>query len=133
MLQEIATDLQAALKVHSLPAAPPFGGLDPTPETAKRIAIYAHKLSYTTFAPPAVLGQNLFRPPAPQDYDFRASQLHQLARKPPFPTFTAVPMHGRFSQPSSSDHPPKQSHTSSEQPLEARTCSFACFVSRRFH
>ena len=44
---------------------------------------YAHKLSYTTFAPPrfepgkTALGN--FRPPAPQEWQMRMSQLHRFA------------------------------------------------------
>ena len=75
--QEDAGGLQALLDTHSLPDVPAFCRAEPTVGGAKRIATYAHKLSYTTFAPSVVLGQNLFRPPAPQDWDFRASLLHQ--------------------------------------------------------
>lgn len=50
---------------------------------ARRLVTYAHKLSYTTFAPPGfVAGQTPlrnFRPPAPQDWQLRASLLHQFA------------------------------------------------------
>ena len=50
---------------------------------ARRLVTYAHKLSYTTFAPPGfVPGQTPlrnFRPPAPQDWQLRASLLHQFA------------------------------------------------------
>lgn len=43
---------------------------------------FAHKLSYTSFAPPGfVLGStplHLHKPPAPQELQLRASQLHEL-------------------------------------------------------
>ena len=77
--QEQSVKLQAALDIHSLPEVPAYCGQQPSYEAARRISVYAHKLSYTTFAPETVLGQNLFRPPAPQDWDFRASALHNLS------------------------------------------------------
>jgi len=47
------------------------------------VLIYAHKISYTTFAPPEFgAGQAALRgamPPAPQDEQMRASQLYQYA------------------------------------------------------
>lgn len=76
--------MQAALDLHSLPDVPDYCRAEPSVGNAKRAATYAHRLSYTTFAPPVVLGQNLFRPPAPQDFDFRASCLHDLARQSMF-------------------------------------------------
>lgn len=77
--QEESVKLQSALDLHSLPEVPSYCRQQPCYEAAKRIAVYAHKLSYTTFAPETVLGQNLFRPPAPQEWDFRASALHAPA------------------------------------------------------
>lgn len=65
--------------MHTLPETPAFCSLAANVGDAKRIASYAHKLSYTSFAPQKVGGQNLFRPPAPQTWDFRASVLHHLA------------------------------------------------------
>lgn len=51
---------------------------------ARHIVSYAHKLSYTSFAPRGfVLGRtslNLHKPPAPQEFQLRSSQLHQLQR-----------------------------------------------------
>jgi hypothetical protein len=52
-------------------------------DAARRIVTYSHKLSYTTFAPPGFepgktpLGN--YRPPAPQEWQMRVSQLHQFA------------------------------------------------------
>ena len=77
--QDESVKLQTALDLHSLPEIPSYCRQQPCYEAAKRIAVYAHKLSYTTFAPETVLGQNLFRPPAPQEWDFRASALHGFA------------------------------------------------------
>lgn len=71
--------LQSALDLHSLPDVPHYCKQELSLEAAMRAATYAHKLSYTTFAPATQLSQNLFRPPAPQEWDFRASVLHHLA------------------------------------------------------
>lgn len=80
-LEEESRKLQAGLDLHSLPDVPEYCRAEAIVSNARRAATYAHKLSYTTFAPPVVLGQNLFRPPAPQDFDFRASCLHTLTRE----------------------------------------------------
>lgn len=46
---------------------------------------YAHRLSFTTSAPPGFIpGQTplvLFKPPAPQEGEFRASALHEFQSK----------------------------------------------------
>ncbi|KAK9811447.1 hypothetical protein WJX72_004005 [[Myrmecia] bisecta] len=82
-LQGAAHDLQALLDKHTLPDVPDFCKVLPSAQAARNIITYAHKLSYTTFAPPSVakgapLPRN-FRPPAPQEWQMRASQLHQFA------------------------------------------------------
>lgn len=68
---------------------PPPGYRPPKPwdaAQARRIVSFAHKLSYTSFAPPGfVLGTtplHLHKPPAPQERQFRASQLHELQSEP---------------------------------------------------
>ncbi|KAL3157518.1 hypothetical protein ABBQ32_011980 [Trebouxia sp. C0010 RCD-2024] len=73
-LQGIAEDLQSSILRHSqlvTPAAP----LD-----LRCVLKYAHKIAYTSFAP---LGHDVsqplpqhFRPPNPQEWQLRASQLH---------------------------------------------------------
>ncbi|KAL3159552.1 hypothetical protein ABBQ38_009968 [Trebouxia sp. C0009 RCD-2024] len=75
-LQGIAEDLQSSISRHSqlvTPAAP----LD-----LRAVLKYAHKIAYTSFAP---LGHDAsqplpqhFRPPNPQEWQLRASQLHQF-------------------------------------------------------
>lgn len=64
------------------PASLRTAPLDDYAQAARRTLQYAHRLSFTTFAPPgyapgAPLG--LFRPPAPQEHQMCFSALHQLA------------------------------------------------------
>uniref|UniRef100_A0A1D1ZSC0 Mediator complex subunit 4 n=1 Tax=Auxenochlorella protothecoides TaxID=3075 RepID=A0A1D1ZSC0_AUXPR len=82
-IQATITELHAAVTERT----PPPGYRPPKPwdaEQARRIVSFAHKLSYTSFAPPGfVLGStplHLHKPPAPQELQLRASQLHELQR-----------------------------------------------------
>jgi hypothetical protein len=54
-------------------------------EQAQELVAYAHRLSFTTSAPPGFIpGQSQllhFKPPAPQDIQLRSSALHQFQRK----------------------------------------------------
>lgn len=75
--------LQAAVDKYSPPDGyvPPVAGGE---AYVRDIIAYAHRLSYTTFAPPGfVPGQTQlrhFKPPAPQDFQLRSSLLHQFQR-----------------------------------------------------
>lgn len=75
--------LQRAVSEHSPPPnyRPPRAW---TREEAKDVITYAHKLSYTTFAPAGfVLGTtplHLHKPPAPQEAQLRSCQAHELER-----------------------------------------------------
>jgi hypothetical protein len=82
-LQAACGALQEAIDVHRLPDVPSYCKVESSPEEAAQIIAYAHRLSYTTFAPPAFEHakthlQN-FRPPAPQEWQMRSSQLHLFA------------------------------------------------------
>lgn len=78
--QENAQDLQRLLDKHATPKNAGFGKFIGSAATAKEIITYAHKLCYTTFAPPGyeagVTVLHNFRPPMPQEWQLRASQLH---------------------------------------------------------
>jgi hypothetical protein len=83
--QESIVSLQAAIDQYSpLPDTSNTFILD-TPEKIKSLISYSHRLAYTSFAPPGfVPGQTQlrhFKPPAPQELEMRASQLHQLQKK----------------------------------------------------
>ena len=73
--------LQAAVDRYTPPEGyrPPVAGGE---QFVRDIIAYAHKLSYTTFAPPGfVPGQTAlrhFKPPAPQEFQLRSSLLHQF-------------------------------------------------------
>ena len=66
-----------------MPEVPACCKVPPGAEAARRVLTYAHKLSYTTFAPvgfePGKTPLGNFRPPAPQEWQMRMSQLHQFA------------------------------------------------------
>ncbi|CAD7697929.1 unnamed protein product [Ostreobium quekettii] len=69
---------------EKLPEENWLGGLTPSPENVKEIITFAHKLCYTTFAPPGFQSGDplhLFRPPAPQEQQFRNSALYSFAEK----------------------------------------------------
>eukprot|EP00873_Tetraselmis_striata_P003482 jgi/Tetstr1/423746/TSEL_014378.t1 len=68
-------DTQRAAPAAKLSSYPGTGE-----ELAKEVVAYAHKISYTTFAPPSG-SQACFRPPAPQDWQLMRSKLHAHARK----------------------------------------------------
>ena len=57
--------------------------MPPGAESARGVVTYAHKLSYTTFAPlgfeAGLTPLGNFRPPAPQEWQMRVAQLHQFA------------------------------------------------------
>ena len=75
----MAVELQHALELHTLPDVPEFCRSQTTTGAAKQIINYAHRVSYTAFAASSGIAAHLFRPPAPQDWDFRASILHRLS------------------------------------------------------
>ena len=81
--QESGTALADCIDRQTPPEAPPYCKVAPSVEAARRIVLYAHKLSYTTFAPLGYeSGRPLvghFRPPAPQEGQMRSAQLHQFA------------------------------------------------------
>ena len=54
-----------------------------TPAEALELVAYAHRLSFTTFAPPDYPEQplGLLRPPNPQDLQMHASLLHAFKRE----------------------------------------------------
>ncbi len=81
-LNNCITAQPAALRDPPSSSARPPTTLDEYTAAVRRTLQYAHRLSYTTFAPPgytpgAPLG--LFRPPAPQEHQMCFSALHQLA------------------------------------------------------
>lgn len=79
--QGAAESLQAVVDKYTPPDGyrPPVAGDE---QYVRDILVYAHKLSYTTFAPSGfVPGQTAlrhFKPPAPQDLQLRSSLLHQF-------------------------------------------------------
>ena len=83
VLQALAEDLQQVLDDTALPDGAAGSQLPATPAAVRQLLDYAHRLAYTTFAPPGhTAGQPLppnFRPPAPQDWQMRASQLHSFS------------------------------------------------------
>eukprot|EP00884_Botryococcus_braunii_P012964 jgi/Botrbrau1/21669/Bobra.43_1s0067.2 len=84
VLEGVAGRLQKLLERNTPSTVPESCRQEPSVEYARQIITYAHKLSFTTFAPPGwAPGKPLgrFRPPAPQDWQLRASQLHAAARK----------------------------------------------------
>lgn len=83
--QGVAGRLQQLLEHNTPSTVPECCKQAPSVEYARQIITYAHKLSFTTFAPQGwAPGRPLgrFRPPAPQDWQLRASQLHAAARTP---------------------------------------------------
>lgn len=54
-------------------------------ERVRQVVEYAHRLAYTSFAPPGFIPGRTqlrhFKPPAPQDLQFRASQLHKIEQE----------------------------------------------------
>ena len=83
VLQALAEDLQQTLDDTALPDGAAASQLSATPAAVRQLLDYAHRLAYTTFAPPGhTTGQPLppnWRPPAPQDWQMRASQLHSFS------------------------------------------------------
>ena len=81
--QESGAALADCIDRQTPPEVPPYCKVAPGVEAARRIVSYAHKLSYTTFAPLGYeAGRPLgghFRPPAPQEGQMRSAQLHQFA------------------------------------------------------
>ena len=77
LYQGQAQALQQLLDKHAMPEDLRKGRLA---SSAKDVITYSHKLCYTTFAPPAyqagVTVLHNFRPPMPQEWQLRASQLH---------------------------------------------------------
>lgn len=82
-LQESAVELQRLLDKHSLPDVPDYCKQPASVSNARAILTYAHKLCYTAFAPPGyeagITQLHHFRPPMPQEWQLRASILHQHA------------------------------------------------------
>jgi hypothetical protein len=83
--QESIVSLQAAIDQYSPLSNTSNTFILDTPEKIKSVISYSHRLAYTSFAPPGfVPGQTQlrhFKPPAPQELEMRASQLHQLQKK----------------------------------------------------
>ena len=83
-LQATINELQHAIDVASALVTDHHTPLVTTPDLAKELIAYAHRLSFTTTAPPGFIpGQTplmLFKPPAPQDIQLRSSALHQFQR-----------------------------------------------------
>ena len=75
-LKAIAEDLQSSISRHSQLVAPT------APIDLRAVLKYAHKIAYTSFAPvghdPTQPLPQHFRPPNPQEWQLRASQLHQF-------------------------------------------------------
>ena len=79
-MQRQVHNLQRLLSRHAVPQMSSAGGIGASAASAKEIITYAHKLCYTTFAPPlyeaGVTQLHNYRPPMPQEWQLRASQLH---------------------------------------------------------
>ena len=79
-MQQLQSAVDAAKKLAGEEAA-----VVPDVRQAQELIAYAHRLSFTTSAPPGfVPGQTplgLFKPPAPQDMQLRSSVLHQFQRQ----------------------------------------------------
>lgn len=90
-MQEQAQTLQRLLDKHAVPLDMSCGA---SAASAEDIITYAHKLCYTTFAPPSyqagVTVLHNFRPPVPQEWQLRASQLHVHSSKPPNTSCRAI-------------------------------------------
>lgn len=91
--QEQAQALQQLLDKH---AVPEYLGNARLAASAGDIVAYSHKLCYTTFAPPAyragVTVLHNFRPPMPQEWQLRASQLHAHESEPNAPSVVLDPL-----------------------------------------
>ena len=83
-LQEAISDLEMAIH-YATPLAIDQPPVAATEEQGRELIAYAHRLSFTTSAPPGfVPGQSPlmhFKPPAPQDFQLRSSVLHQFQSK----------------------------------------------------
>jgi hypothetical protein len=83
-LEAVIEALHSAVERHRLPDDQ-HDLVSSSVEGVKQVVGYAQRLSYTTFAPSGfVPGQTPlghFKPPAPQEAQFRASVLHQLQRE----------------------------------------------------
>lgn len=82
MLEALQAVLDECATSGNLAAAPAVAA---DPAGVRELISYAHCLSFTTRAPPGfVPGQSQlgqFQPPAPQELQFRSSQLHEAARQ----------------------------------------------------
>ena len=81
LVQRAVEELQAAVDA-SEPLATRAPPMSMNAQRAAEVVAYAHRLSYTTSAPPGfVPGQTPlghFKPPAPQDAQLRSCQLHEF-------------------------------------------------------
>ena len=81
-LESLQMALDRCAASSELSASPSIAA---TPAGVRELIGYAHRLSFTTRAPPGfVPGQSQlgqFQPPAPQELQMRASQLHEFARQ----------------------------------------------------
>ena len=72
---------------HTLPDVPDFCSSQDSADFVKQVIAYAHKLCFTTFAPSGYAQGKTelrhFRPPAPQEWQMHATQLHAFARRRP--------------------------------------------------
>jgi len=84
MMQESIESLQAAVDNAKKLTVTEFPVAADIHQTEELIA-YAHRLSFTTSAPPGFVPGNtplgLFKPPAPQDAQLRSSILHKIQSK----------------------------------------------------
>lgn len=82
-LEAAATGLSDSIDRNTPAEVPERCGSPPSIAGVERTLALAHRLSYTSFAPPGfepgVTPLGVFRPPAPQDGQMRAAQLHQFA------------------------------------------------------
>ncbi|KAH7619347.1 hypothetical protein Ndes2526B_g06317 [Nannochloris sp. 'desiccata'] len=85
ILQGAITELQTAIDTAAILGNSSRAPVASTVDQAKELVAYAHRLSFTTSAPPGfVPGQTPllhFKPPAPQDIQLRSSALHQFQRE----------------------------------------------------
>lgn len=84
-LQGQIQHLRDLLQKHTLPEVPDFCRGISSSEFVREAVAYAHKLCFTTFAPAGYPETPLrhFRPPAPQEWQMHASQLHAFASRCP--------------------------------------------------
>lgn len=83
--QAAAWGMASSIDRNTMASAPEYCRKEPTLDSIQRTLALAHRLSYTSFAPPGfqpgVTQLHAFRPPAPQEWQMRSAHLHQFAEE----------------------------------------------------